>query len=67
LLGWAADRVRGEFSDATWQAFWRAGVEGQSAREVADSLGLSVGTVYQYKSRVMARLRHEIEQVEGEE
>jgi hypothetical protein len=28
-------------------------------------LRLSVGTVYQYKSRVVVRLRREIERVEG--
>jgi RNA polymerase sigma factor (sigma-70 family) len=65
LLDWAAERVRGEFPDATWQAFWRAGVEGRPAREVAHTLGLTVGTIYQYKSRVMARLRREIELFEG--
>jgi RNA polymerase sigma factor (sigma-70 family) len=65
VLDWAAGRIRGEYSEAVWQAFWRAGVEGQPALEVAGSLGLTVGTVYQYKSRVVARLRREIERVEG--
>jgi RNA polymerase sigma factor (sigma-70 family) len=65
VLDWAAGRIRGEYSEAVWQAFWRAGVEGQPALEVAGSLGLTIGTVYQYKSRVVARLRREIERVEG--
>jgi RNA polymerase sigma-70 factor (ECF subfamily) len=38
------------------------GVEGHSAEETALALGLTVGTVYQYKSRVVARLRQEIEE-----
>lgn len=63
LVDWAADRVREEFTEATWQAFWKTGVEGRSAQEAALSLGLSVGTVYQYKSRVVARIRREIERV----
>lgn len=67
LLYWAAEQVRGEFSDLTWQAFWQAGVEGRSAKEVADGLRTTVGTVYHYKSRVMARLRQKIEEVEGNE
>jgi RNA polymerase sigma-70 factor (ECF subfamily) len=67
LLWWAAEQVRGEFSDLTWQAFWLAGVEGLSAQEVADSLGTTPGTVYHCKSRVMARLRKKIEEVEGGE
>jgi RNA polymerase sigma factor (sigma-70 family) len=66
LLSWAAERVRGSFSEAMWQAFWRTAVEGQPVKEVAKSLGMSIGTVYQYKSRVVARIRREIEQFDGE-
>jgi RNA polymerase sigma-70 factor (ECF subfamily) len=64
LLYWAAEQLRGEFTELTWQAFWQTGVEGRSAKEVADALGTTIGTVYHYKSRVMARLRRKIEQVE---
>jgi RNA polymerase sigma factor (sigma-70 family) len=67
LLHWAAERVKDEFSPAVWLAFWKTGVEGQSADEAARALSLSVGTVYQYKSRVVARLRKEIERVAGGE
>jgi RNA polymerase sigma-70 factor (ECF subfamily) len=67
LVQWAAGRVRDEFSEMVWQAFWKTGVEGRPAEEAARSLGLSVGTVYQYKSRVVARLRREIERVDGAE
>jgi RNA polymerase sigma-70 factor (ECF subfamily) len=66
LLYWAAEQVRGEFSELTWQAFWQTGVEGRGAKEVAEMLKTTIGTVYHYKSRVMARLRQKIEQVEGE-
>jgi RNA polymerase sigma factor (sigma-70 family) len=66
LLFWAAEQVRGEFSELTWKAFWQTGVEGRAAKAVADSLSTTVGTVYHYKSRVMARLREKIAQVEGE-
>ncbi|MGP0067128.1 MAG: RNA polymerase sigma factor [Isosphaeraceae bacterium] len=63
LLHWAAERVKDEFTAVVWLAFWKTGVEAQSADEAARALGLSVGTVYQYKSRVVARLRREIERV----
>jgi RNA polymerase sigma factor (sigma-70 family) len=66
LLHWAAEQVRGEFSELTWQAFWKSGVEGTSAKEVAEALATTVGMVYHCKSKVMARLRQKIEQVEGE-
>ncbi|WP_422923371.1 RNA polymerase sigma factor [Singulisphaera sp. PoT] len=61
-----SSKVRGEFTAMAWQVFWNAGVEGKSAGEVARELNVTVGTVYQYKSRIMARLRQKIGQVEGE-
>ena len=66
LFDWAVEQIRGEFSPAAWQAFWMTGVEGRPAGEVAETLGTTVGTVYYYKSRVMARLRRTIEQVESD-
>jgi RNA polymerase sigma factor (sigma-70 family) len=66
LFVWAAERVRGEVSEMAWRAFWMAGMEGKSARDVAEAVGTTVGTVYHYKSRVMARLRQKIIEVEGE-
>jgi RNA polymerase sigma-70 factor (ECF subfamily) len=64
LFDWAAERVRAEISETEWRAFYLAGVEGREPREVAAMLATSVGTVYSYKSRVMARLRRLIEQVD---
>jgi RNA polymerase sigma-70 factor (ECF subfamily) len=66
LLTWATERVRGGCSEVAWQVFWRAGMEGRPPREVAEAMGMTLGTVYQYKSRVVARIRREIEQFEGE-
>jgi RNA polymerase sigma-70 factor (ECF subfamily) len=65
MLDWAVRKVRGEFHPPVWEAFWLTGVEGKPPQEVATHLRLSVGTVYQYKSRVVVRLRREIERVEG--
>ena len=67
ILEWAAGRVRGEFSEASWRAFWETSVEGKPAAELAKSLGLSLGSIYNSKSRVMARLRREIGRVEGDD
>ena len=63
---WAAERVRGEFHEATWQAFWLTAVEGLSAKDAGKRLGLSPGAVYVAKSRVIARLREEIRELEEE-
>ncbi len=56
LFAWAAERVRGSFSESTWQAFWRTAVDGRSGKEVARELGLSVAAVYLARGRVMTRL-----------
>jgi RNA polymerase sigma-70 factor (ECF subfamily) len=63
LFDWAAEQVRDDFQESTWQAFWRTAVEGEGAREVAAALGTSIGAVYVAKSRVLARLRERIQEV----
>lgn len=64
LFAWAAEQVRGGFEETSWQAFWRTAVEGRSSQEVAESLGISVGAVYIAKSRILARLKDQIRQLQ---
>jgi RNA polymerase sigma-70 factor (ECF subfamily) len=59
LFLWAAERVKAEFREATWQAFWRTVVEGQAIETVAQELKLSIA-----RSRVIARIRQEIATIE---
>lgn len=66
LLDVAAEQVRLEFENATWQAFWRTAVEGQPAREAAESLGMSVGAVYIARSRVLSRIKEKVAQLREE-
>jgi RNA polymerase sigma-70 factor (ECF subfamily) len=66
VFAWAAERVRGNFAETTWQAFWLTAVEGKSGREAAEALGLSVAAVYLAKSRVMARLKEQVREWEPE-
>ena len=66
ILAWAAQKIGREFSEMAWKIFWGAGVEGRNPKELAASLGTTVGTIYYYKSRVMSRIREIIEQVEGD-
>ena len=66
IFNWAAERIRSEFQESTWQAFWQTTVDERDGKEVAKSLGLSVGAVYVAKSRVIARLKEEIQSVDAE-
>jgi RNA polymerase sigma-70 factor (ECF subfamily) len=66
LFAWAAEHVRADVSKMAWKVFWMAGMEGKSAKKVAEAVGTTIGTVYHYKSQVMARLRQKIAQIEAE-
>lgn len=57
----AMDRIRGEFQDNTWRAFVLTAVEGIAATEAAVQVKMSPGAIYVAKSRVLARLKTEIE------
>ena len=66
VFAWAAERVRDEVSEMAWRVFWMAGVEGNNAKAVALALGTTIGTVYHYKSQVMARLRRKVQELDGD-
>ena len=66
LFRWAADQVRDEVEESTWLAFWNTAVENQTPAEVAQQLGMKVGTVYVAKSRVLLRIRDKIATVDDE-
>jgi RNA polymerase sigma factor (sigma-70 family) len=61
LFAHACEQVRQDTRDATWQAFWRTAVGGQSGKQVAADLGLTVAAVYLARSRVLARLKELIQ------
>jgi len=67
LAAQAMARVKGEFQPATWDAFMLTAVEGRQPAQVAARVGLSVGAIYVAKSRVIARLRLEIERLQGDD
>ncbi|MCA9268257.1 MAG: sigma-70 family RNA polymerase sigma factor [Planctomycetales bacterium] len=57
----ALESIRGDFSPATWNAFWRVAIDDRPAGEVAQELQLSAQAVRQAKYRVLCRLRDELE------
>jgi RNA polymerase sigma factor (sigma-70 family) len=62
ILSWAIERIRGDFQEKTWQAFWLTAVEGRAPQAVAEQLRMSAGALYVAKSRVLARLKIEVQQ-----
>ncbi len=61
LLFRILEMLKGDFRPHTWQAFWSTVVDGRSAVDVADDLGMTAVAVRQARFRVMTRLRIELE------
>jgi RNA polymerase sigma-70 factor (ECF subfamily) len=61
LVHRALELMQNEFPPRTWKACWEHVVVGRPAAEVAAELGIAVGSVYVAKSRVLCRLRSELE------
>jgi RNA polymerase sigma-70 factor (ECF subfamily) len=53
--------MQSDFEESTWQAFWLTAVEQQPAQAVAEQLDMSTAAVYMAKSRVLRRLREELD------
>lgn len=63
LIRWATEQIRSEFSEVTWNVFWRTAIEGVPIAEVAKSTGRSAGAVYVARYRVIARLKEKVLEV----
>jgi RNA polymerase sigma-70 factor, ECF subfamily len=61
LVKRALEIMKSDFHATTWKACWEYVVMDRPAAEVAAELGISVGAVYVAKSRVLNRLRQELE------
>lgn len=61
LLDRAFAVMRREFEETTWRACWEHLTSNRTAREIGAELGLSEAAVYTAKSRVLKRLRQELQ------
>ena len=61
LVTRAIELMKSDFTETTWQACYQYVIEGKPAAEVANKLGVSVWTIYAAKSRLLHRLRQELD------
>lgn len=64
LAALAMQHVQAEVAPAAWQAFWQTAMEGRNGREVGAALGMSAGAVYVARSRVLAKLKEEVQRLQ---
>jgi RNA polymerase sigma-70 factor (ECF subfamily) len=60
VFRYSAERIRHSVTEKTWQAFRMTALEGWPIEQTAKRLGMTVGSVYIARSRVMALLRTEV-------
>jgi RNA polymerase sigma-70 factor (ECF subfamily) len=56
----ALELMQSDFQETTWKACWNQIVEGRSAQEVGQDLGISANAAHVAKCRVLKRLREEL-------
>ncbi len=64
LIQYAANIVQIDVHERTWSAFWLSTIDEVPIAEVAHRLGMSVGSVYVARNRIVARLRAEVRRIE---
>ncbi|NND98029.1 MAG: RNA polymerase sigma factor [Pirellulaceae bacterium] len=67
LAAMAMETLKPTIEQKTWAAFELTAIQGRSAQEAGETIGLSKGAVYVARSRVTAKLRSEIERLLAEE
>jgi len=60
---WAASQIQSEFSKETWSIFQKTAIQGIPIADVAQSTGLSAGSIYVTRYRVIARLKEKVLEV----
>ena len=60
----AAEQIRSNVTQTTWQAFELTAIEGMSIEEAAQELGKSIGSVYAARSRIMKQLASIVSKLE---
>ncbi|MCA9200562.1 MAG: sigma-70 family RNA polymerase sigma factor [Planctomycetales bacterium] len=64
IFRWAARHIRHEFTATSWSAFQLTTVDGLSPAAAAEQLNMTIGSVYTAKSRIMRRLKEQVQHYE---
>ncbi len=64
LLQRVLELLHSQFEKHVWQAFWEVAVNGRSATDVGEQLGMDANAVRQAKFRVLNRLRREFSELD---
>ena len=64
VFEWAAERVQKQVQPDTWRAFEMTAIEQRPSAEVAERLGMRIGSVYVARNRVMARMRKTVREID---
>ncbi len=67
LLHWAADQIKPDFQESSWQSFWMTTVDGRKPEDVAEELNVSLGSVYAAKFRIVTRIRKIVSRLDDAE
>jgi RNA polymerase sigma-70 factor, ECF subfamily len=62
LVAQALQMVRSDFSERTWEAFWRTVGLGESTSQVGKDLGMKSAAVCMCRARVLRRLRETLDE-----
>ena len=57
----ALEMIRVDFDSRSWETFWRVAVEGDAVADVAEDLGVTIWAVYKARTRILGRLRDELD------
>lgn len=60
VVRWAADQIKDEFSQGTWNLFWESVVVGRSVPDVVAATGKSPGAIYMARFKVLQRLKQKV-------
>jgi RNA polymerase sigma-70 factor (ECF subfamily) len=66
LFAHAAARVEAGVDPQIWAAFWRTAALDEPAEVVAADLGIAIGTLYVRRSRLLARVKQAVAEIEAE-